>query len=246
MDLANGTYIAEAPERRFTFVGTNHSFDLGRHYSLKINLAKLFGKADVILLEAEGRDTCSDSVQSFAASFADEGSNVIYMEKEVSLPSLLSKYNSDPLLIGATVFIDTFDRIEREFPSIASSDNERFNYLMQERVSRILSRPGLRDLDLQRAYLKGYNMLGALANGRPVRKALIHFIDYFISVRDYEIFGPKTLEFAALDNSKVCVIGAEHVDCLLRNVRGEPLPRPPQWLEFIGNLDAEVARCFSV
>ncbi len=227
-----GAYIVDVLERQVTFVGTNHLFrDLDKYRPLKIRLANVFRDADHIMVEGCApwpRD--GDAIQAYARSFCSPNKPLIESEAGVDYASLLANYGCKPHLLGAWIFLNAFNFIMDRCPKLSQSDNERFNDELLESVDSVLSLPSYNGIDFQQSWSAGYNMIKLVTQKKSMWGVVIHFGEWFHSVRDYCVFKKRTEELAAL------------VGCL----RGRPLPDPASLDCFLSTLDPEISACLTI
>lgn len=246
-----------------TLMGVYHGEKLPRGLWLH-RRKKIFRKAEHLIMEGseDGLNTAytrPEDIEDLAISiFRKKRKTIYFLESDVDLRPLASKYGVDPSVVMAyTVYEETKNVLEKifqgQFTTVSLQEYIKNTSLDIKR--NLFSRSSLTEGDIAKAINKTtVGMSHEEKNGVDIVD-LIHDLgaghteidEYLARVRDYEEMGPRLAQLATdLPRKKVVVVGENHVPAMKAALRGLPIRQPVPWNEYKETLDPEIQRQVAV
>jgi hypothetical protein len=101
--------------------------------------------------------------------------------------------------------------------------------------------PGWEELDLESTIRMLAETIGNFPDSPNLTaKVGSIFREQFNRLREHGVLIPKTLEYnATLDGKKVEIVGASHMNNLIKSLKGESVPPPEKWNVFVRRFDLQ-------
>lgn len=222
--LLIGTYHAPdtlCPEKRTRFIrelqGRNHLILEGTR---QIN-------------ERDRRETSFSTI-----ALDNHVGEVHYLEEDADFFKILTQQGIRPELIGAYHSL-------RPLPSLCSTYGKDKGKILDALLIylRLTKKqyPGFQNLVVENTFKKSAELIQDTEDVSVLWDIGIAFAWYLADVRNQYVIGPKSKEFyERLRGTKVEIVGASHVDFLVRFLRGEHREPVPRWEAYVGNLEKKV------
>jgi len=162
---------------------------------------------------------------------------VYYLEEGSDFRGIAERYGVRRDLIGLyDLFCDLYDIV-----SMSHSQDDMLDTMRTDLETKKQIYPGWNEIDSDATLrMVHVTMSNFPENPNLIADIGIMFGSYLGQLREYEILRPKTLEFnATLNGRKTEIVGADHVRCLARCLKGEDVEHPEEWKIFVEGLEPQ-------